>query len=117
MQKEYEIKYCKRCSITFNCNALDISACQCSAVPISDQTKYFLSTTTYNCLCANCLTQVNELVASNPNRIPPNPTDFIEGQHFYKENGYFVFTELYHFLKRTCCGNSCRHCAYGNSKK
>ena len=117
MQIKIEVKYCKRCGITFNCNTINIIACQCKAVSISQQTKNYLSTTNYNCLCVKCLTQVDELVISNSNRIPPNPNDFIEGKHFYKENGYFVFTELYHFLKGTCCGNSCRHCAYGNSKK
>ena len=116
MQVKSEIKYCKRSAITFSCNTKNSIVCQCIAVSISRQTKNFLSTTNYNCLSSNCLTLANDLVTSNPNRITLNPANFIEGKHFYKENGYFVFTKLYHFLKGTCCGNSCRHCAYGNSK-
>ncbi|MEO8853246.1 MAG: DUF5522 domain-containing protein [Ginsengibacter sp.] len=40
----------------------------------------------------------------------------IEGLHYYYENGYFVFTELYHLQRGYCCKNKCRHCAYGIKK-
>jgi hypothetical protein len=71
--------------------------------------------TNYNCLCANCLTELESLVNDNHNlRRTLNPQNLLEGVHFYKEDGLFVFTELYHYLKGSCCGNSCRHCAFGN---
>ncbi len=41
----------------------------------------------------------------------------IEGLHYYFDNGYFVFTELYHLQRGYCCKDNCRHCAYGNKNK
>jgi hypothetical protein len=38
--------------------------------------------------------------------------DFIEGVHFYLENGRVVFTALFHLERGHCCGNKCRHCPY-----
>jgi hypothetical protein len=35
-----------------------------------------------------------------------------EGEDFYIENGYRVFTEAYHLKRGYCCGNGCRHCPY-----
>ena len=92
-----ENTYCKRCDVTFECKANDISNCQC------------------NCMCAKCLSELESLVNNNHNlRGTLVPQNLKEGVHFYKEGGLFVFTELYHYLKGSCCGNSCRHCAYGN---
>ena len=62
------------------------------------------------------MSEINALVNSNPHRISPNLSYLIEQLHYYKEDGYFVFTELYHYLKGQYCGNKCRHCAYGNKK-
>jgi hypothetical protein len=38
--------------------------------------------------------------------------EFIEGVHFYLEDGKVVFTEKYHLSRGSCCGNKCRHCPY-----
>jgi hypothetical protein len=38
--------------------------------------------------------------------------EFIEGVHFYLDNGKVVFTEQYHIERGHCCGNKCRHCPY-----
>lgn len=116
MQVKHEIKYCGRCSAQFVCKVGDVLACQCSTVSISQNTKDFLLETSYDCLCANCMKQVGKLVFQHPIRKSPIPQLLVEGIHFYKENSFFVFTELYHYLKGKCCGNGCRHCAYGNSK-
>ena len=116
MQEKQKQKYCGRCFVLFTCKASNISTCQCSSVQLSKLAKIFLSETTYDCLCANCISEVNTLVNSNPHRIFPNPPHLIEQLHYYIEDGYFVFTELYHYLKGQCCGNKCRHCAYGHSK-
>ena len=35
-----------------------------------------------------------------------------DNREFYTENGYTVFTELYHRKRGFCCGNKCRHCCY-----
>ena len=117
MQEKHELKYCGRCFVQFTCKVGDVLTCQCSSVQLSQFTKDFLLETKYDCLCANCISELDILVHSNPRRNPPNPTQLIEQVHYYKEAGYFVFTELYHFLKGQCCGNKCRHCAYGNKKQ
>ena len=36
----------------------------------------------------------------------------VEGEDFYYEEGFVVFTEKYHLEKGYCCGNGCRHCPY-----
>lgn len=108
-------KYCGRCNCNIICNESDIENCQCNTVNISQSTKDFLLETQYDCLCAGCLSELNELVTTNK-REPLKPINFIEGKHFYKEGEFFVFTELYHYLKGSCCGNACRHCAYGLRK-
>ena len=42
-----------------------------------------------------------------------NTDQLIEGKHFYiNEDGYMVFTELYHLEKGFCCGMGCLHCPY-----
>jgi len=43
--------------------------------------------------------------------------DFIQGIHYYLENGKVVFTELYHKERGSCCGNNCRHCPYDPKNK
>lgn len=116
MQEKHEQKYCGRCFVLFTCKVSNILSCQCSSVQLSQLTKDFLLETNYDCLCAKCMCELNALVNSNPHRISPNPSHLIEQLHYYKEGGYFVFTELYHYLKGQCCGNKCRHCAYGYSK-
>lgn len=110
-----ENTYCKRCNVTFECKANDISNCQCNGITLSENTKTFISETNYKCLCAGCLNELESLVNNNYKlRGTLNPQNLKENVHFYKDGGLFVFTELYHYLKGSCCGNSCRHCAYGN---
>jgi hypothetical protein len=36
----------------------------------------------------------------------------VEGEDYYLENGYLVFTEAYHLGRGHCCGSGCRHCPY-----
>jgi hypothetical protein len=38
--------------------------------------------------------------------------EFIEGIHYYLENGRVVFTTLFHLQRGSCCGAKCRHCPY-----
>jgi hypothetical protein len=40
--------------------------------------------------------------------------EFIEGVHFYLEEGRVVFTQLYHLQRGHCCGSKggCRHCPF-----
>lgn len=41
----------------------------------------------------------------------PNPQ---EGEDFYWEGHYMVFTEVWHLKRGYCCGSACRHCPYGH---
>jgi hypothetical protein len=36
----------------------------------------------------------------------------IEGEDFYWEGGYMVFTAAYHLKRGHCCDSGCRHCPY-----
>jgi uncharacterized protein YuzB (UPF0349 family) len=115
MREKHETKICRRCSAQFVCKMNNIITCQCYGVSLNELSKAYFAQTAYDCLCANCMTELHELVNANPLRIAPNPSELIENKHYYMENGFFVFTELYHYLKGQCCGNRCRHCAYGKT--
>jgi hypothetical protein len=107
-------KYCPKCNEAFECKAEDILNCQCSAVQLSAETRLFLSQTYFGCLCKKCLVRIDHLVQlSNELTAPSAANPLKEGLHYYKENGNWVFTEVYHMLRGSCCGNGCRHCPYG----
>jgi hypothetical protein len=36
----------------------------------------------------------------------------VEGEDFYLEGGYVVFTARYHLRRGHCCEGGCRHCPY-----
>lgn len=113
-----EEKCCGRCNSTFICQSKEINNCACRNVALSEETTIFLAKTYFDCLCNNCLEEINNKVASAGNYAFPSKKEMlIEGLHFYKEGNNFVFTELYHFIKGYCCGNGCRHCVYGYSLK
>ncbi|HEY0795725.1 MAG TPA: DUF5522 domain-containing protein [Acidisarcina sp.] len=38
-----------------------------------------------------------------------------EGEDYYYDGPYLVFTAQYHLNRGECCGSGCRHCPYGNS--
>lgn len=84
---------------------------------IEHGTKEFLSKTNYYCLCAKCLEHFNNLIITSQRYAFPTQKElYMEGLHFYKENNYWVFTELYHLLRGHYCKNACRHCVYGFKK-
>jgi hypothetical protein len=39
--------------------------------------------------------------------------DLIEGEDFYKEGEFIVFTEKFLRDRGYCCESGCRHCPYG----
>ena len=45
---------------------------------------------------------------------PPSliPHPLVEGEDFYLEGGFLVFTARYHLRRGYCCGSGCRHCPY-----
>ncbi|MEZ4919461.1 MAG: DUF5522 domain-containing protein [Saprospiraceae bacterium] len=48
---------------------------------------------------------------------PEAPVVLVEGEDYYWEGGYMVFTEKYHLKRGSCCGSGCRHCPYRKKKK
>jgi hypothetical protein len=36
----------------------------------------------------------------------------VEGEDFYREGAYVVFTARYHLRRGYCCESACRHCPY-----
>ncbi|HVF41498.1 MAG TPA: DUF5522 domain-containing protein [Pyrinomonadaceae bacterium] len=48
------------------------------------------------------------LQASGESRLP------VEGEDFYREGAYVVFTARYHLRRGRCCESGCRHCPYGD---
>lgn len=104
---------CPRCRKPFLCKADKIEQCGCRNVDLSPETRDYLESTDYGCLCPNCLKELNKIVeVVHESEFSPN-APLIEGVHYYLEDGMFVFTELYHIWKGHCCRKGCRHCAYG----
>ena len=92
----------------------DIINCQCNTVEISEATARFLSSTSYDCLCRDCLKKIDhDIKVAGNYHFPTQKEMFIEGLHYYKEENNWVFTEMYHILRGHCCQSGCRHCAYG----
>jgi hypothetical protein len=118
MTKNTKDKNCPRCKKIFTCNPENISACDCSQIVISNETKTFLTKTFFGCLCNDCLQAVDKLVALEKQYpFPGRGGDLVEGIHYYKEDVYRVFTEFYLISRGYCCRSGCRHCPYGFKKQ
>ena len=52
---------------------------------------------------------------TTPNR--PDENLLVEGEDFYREGPYFVFTEAYLRRRGNCCESGCRHCPWGHGKE
>lgn len=105
---------CTHCKTPIQCRVEAIDQCDCTKVQLTPDTKNFLRSSFHKCLCNSCLEKMNQLVLeAKTNEFPHNRSEMVEGKHYYMENGYFVFTELYHLQKGQCCQNGCRHCVYG----
>ena len=113
-----KLKICPRCKKEFTCQAGNISACGCSQVVLSNETKSFLANTFYDCMSNNCLLALNKMVAQEKQYpFPGRGGDLIEGIHYYKEEDYRVFTEFYLISRGYCFRSGCRHCPYGFKKR
>ncbi len=114
---KHEIKSCPRCEGSFECKVGNVLQCQCSEVVISNETASYLEKTHYDCLCKNCMSELDKMVSkSQESEFPRQAGDFVEGIHYYREGGLVVFTEFYHLSRGYCCRSGCRHCAYGYKK-
>ncbi len=59
MQK-HETKKCPRCSTPFECKPGNITQCQCYGIPVSAELKAFMEQRYADCLCRNCLLQLQQ---------------------------------------------------------
>lgn len=107
------IKTCGRCKNAFECKFDDIQNCQCNTVKISGETHDFLQKTHFDCLCQQCLKDIENRLQILKDEILPPLNQLKEGFHFYKEGRYIVFTENFLILRGYCCKSGCRHCPYG----
>lgn len=41
------------------------------------------------------------------------PLNLVEGEDYYREGPYLVFTEKYLKARGYCCESRCRHCPWG----
>jgi hypothetical protein len=54
----HEIKNCQRCNAVFECKPGSIIQCQCFDVNLSAEQRAYLEHRYYDCLCKNCLLQL-----------------------------------------------------------
>lgn len=40
-----------------------------------------------------------------------------DGDYYYSDEGYIVFTAQYLLKRGYCCTNGCKHCPYGYDKR
>jgi len=53
-------KLCPHCQQIFQCNAADVSSCQCNGITLGDAAKGFIATNYSDCLCRNCLLAIKD---------------------------------------------------------
>lgn len=53
------IKSCPRCFRSFECRSDDIFKCECIGVPLSKKDLNWISANYEDCLCVDCLKEVN----------------------------------------------------------
>ncbi|MBW3559980.1 MAG: hypothetical protein KY449_09465 [Proteobacteria bacterium] len=45
------------------------------------------------------------------------PRKLVEGEDFYREGPFVVFTAAFHLRRGFCCGSGCRHCPYPKAER
>ena len=48
---------------------------------------------------------------------PPARSELVEGEDYYCEGPFMVFTEAYLRRRGYCCESGCRHCPWGYSRE
>lgn len=86
--------------------------------PKSESLNEYLKKTYFTNICNTCVQSLeNLLLEATKTKFPEKGMPMVENAHYYIENGFWVFTELYHLSRGFCCKNGCRHCAYGLKKE
>jgi hypothetical protein len=44
--------------------------------------------------------------------LPDAAQTMLEGEDYYMDGPYLVFTEAYHLKRGYCCNSGCRHCPW-----
>lgn len=44
-------------------------------------------------------------------------TKLVDEDYYLSDEGFIVFTELYHLKRGYCCKSGCKHCPYGFNNK
>ena len=44
--------------------------------------------------------------------LPETAPPLVEGEDYYMDGPYLVFTEAYHLKRGYCCNSGCRHCPW-----
>lgn len=57
--RKHEHKACPRCGNGFTCKVGDVANCQCNAVKLNKEAYDFISKKYEDCLCSNCLAELN----------------------------------------------------------
>ena len=114
LMEQMDYSYCPKCGTAFQCKRDDITSCECNAVSLGEDASRFIAMNYDGCLCKSCLEHLGEAISlSKSHEFPTNSETFVQGVHYYIENGNWVFTETYHILRGSCCQSGCRHCPYG----
>ena len=62
-----EIKYCPKCNLQFECNAENITQCQCYHIVLTPAQHEYIAANYSDCLCNNCLVAIQtELFSDTP---------------------------------------------------
>jgi len=56
----HETKNCQRCHAPFECKAGSVTQCQCFGITLPAEQRAYLEQRYNDCLCRNCLLQLNE---------------------------------------------------------
>ncbi len=67
----YMKKHCSKCNKLFDCCVNDITNCQCYNIALSQQAKTFIANNYNDCLCAECLKEIETI--NFKNEIQANP--------------------------------------------
>lgn len=88
-----------------------------ASTPLGSEILDFLKKTYWKEITREEWEEVGKLLElAKDHSFPTRKSEFLEGVHYYLENGNWVFTRLYHTLRGHCCNSGCRHCAYGYGK-
>ena len=71
-------------------------------------------------ISSECATVINKKSINFTLEIDVDMKEIIpieEGDFYWSEEGYRVFTKQYHLKRGYCCESGCRHCPYGYDPK